>query len=148
MCIIQKRTKVTSWLRQTLLNMQNNYFLLMSDCNQRKQIFSGFVGSKSTGDEWATMKIKTWEQSLKILSAVAKTQPQAAYVAVSKSLQNEWSYLQRVFADCETLFSPLCMTLIEDFIPSLVGNQINETDFNIIEKQTRLISCMVFKTLL
>ena len=30
------------------------------------------------------------------------------------------------------------MTLIEDFIPSLVGNQINETDFNIIEKPTRL----------
>ena len=75
---------------------------------------------------------------MKILSAVAKSQPQAAYVAVSKSLQNEWSYLQRVFPDCETLFSPLRVTLLEDFIPSVVGNQINETDFNIIEKPTRL----------
>ena len=74
------------------------------------------------------------------MSALAKSQPQAAYVAVSKSLQNEWSYLQRVFPDCETLFSPLRVTLLklEDFIPSVVGNQINETDFNIIEKPTRL----------
>ena len=90
---------------------------------------------------------------MKILSAVAKTQPQAAYVAVSNSLQNEWSYLQRVFPDCETLFSPLHVTLIEDFIPSLVGNQINETDFNIIHQPTRLAGLGirdlgVFKTLL
>ena len=102
------------------------------------RVLGGFVGSKSAGDEWATEKIKTWDRSLKILSAVAKSQPQAAYVAVSKSLQNEWSYLQRVFPDCETLFSPLRVTLLEDFIPSVVGNQINETDFKIIEKPTRL----------
>ena len=47
------------------------------------RVLGGFVGSKSTEDEQATMKTKIWEQSLKILSDVAKPQPQAAYVAVS-----------------------------------------------------------------
>ena len=39
-------------------------------------------------------KIESWMKSIHILSDVALKQPQAAYVAVSKSLQNEWSYMQ------------------------------------------------------
>jgi hypothetical protein len=102
------------------------------------RVLGGFVGSKLAGDEWAANKIQTWDKSLKILAHVATTQPQAAYVAVSKSLQNEWGYLQRVFPDCQELFSPLRKTLMEDFIPSLVGNPISEIEFKIMEKPTRL----------
>ena len=102
------------------------------------RVLGGFVGSKLAGDEWAANKIQTWDKSLKILAHVATTQPQAAYVAVSKSLQNEWGYLQRVFPDCQELFSPLRKTLMEDFILSLVGNLISEIEFKIMEKPTRL----------
>ena len=38
---------------------------LFSSCGvtvvKGNRVLGGFVGSKSTGDEWATMKIKTWE---------------------------------------------------------------------------------------
>ena len=65
-------------------------------------------------------------------------QPQAAYVAVSKSLQNEWSYMQQVFPDCEELFSPLRQSLMNEFFPALTGNPINEQEYNILDKPIRM----------
>ena len=53
------------------------------------RVLGGIVGSKLEGDIWVSSKVDTWVQSLNILSEVAKKQPQAAYVAVSESLQNE-----------------------------------------------------------
>ena len=69
---------------------------------------------------------------------MARKQPQAAYVAVSKSLQNEWNYMQRIFPDCKDLFSPLKQSLLEDFFPSLTSNPISDLEFNIFEKPTRM----------
>ena len=77
-------------------------------------------------------KIESWMKSIHILSDVALKQPQAAYVAVSKSLQNEWSYMQWVFPDCEELFSPLRQSLMNEFFPALTGNPINEQEYNIL----------------
>ena len=78
------------------------------------RVLGGFVGSKAEAQSWGSNKVQSWVKSLKILSEVARKQPQAAYVAVSKSLQNEWNYMQRIFPDCEELFSPLKQSLLED----------------------------------
>ena len=40
-----------------------------------------------------------------IWDSIEMEQPQAACVAVSKSLQNEWTYMQQVVPDCEEIFS-------------------------------------------
>ena len=69
-----------------------------------QRVLGGFIGSIKEGQSWANTKINSWDKSLKILSEVAKKQPQAAYVAVSKALQNEWNYLQRIFPNSEELF--------------------------------------------
>ena len=78
----------------------------------------------------ASEKIESWVRSKSILADVAKkhVQPQAAYIAVSRSgsLQNEWNYIQHVFPDCEELFSPLRQSLMNEFFPALTGNTINE----------------------
>ena len=83
-------------------------------------------------------QISSWDTSLKILSEVAKKQPHAAYIAVSKALQNEWNYLQRIFPDSKELFSPLQQTLFNDFFPALTGAALSDTEKNIIEKPTRM----------
>ena len=70
---------------------------------------------------------------------MAKKQPQAAYVAVSKALQNEWNYLQRIFPNSEELFSPLQQTLFEEFLPALPGCPLTEIETQIIEKPTRMV---------
>ena len=71
---------------------------------QGQRFLGGFVGAKDEANQWASEKIESWVKSISILADVAKKQPQAAYVAVSKSLQNEWNYMQRVFPGCEELF--------------------------------------------
>ena len=95
-------------------------------------------GSWEVKQSWGSNKVQSWVKSLKILSEVARKQPQAAYVAVSKSLQNEWNYMQRIFPDCKDLFSPLKQSLLEDFFPSLTSNPISDLEFNIFEKPTRM----------
>ena len=102
------------------------------------RVLGGFVGSKSEGINWVNTKICSWDKSLKILSEVAKKQPHAAYIAVSKAMQNEWNYLQRIFPDSAELFSPLRQTLFNDFFPTLTGATLSDTEINIIEKPTRM----------
>jgi hypothetical protein len=46
---------------------------------------------------------------------------QLVYAAVSKSLQHEWSYLQRVTEDCCLHFKPLEELIQNTFLPSLFG---------------------------
>ena len=79
------------------------------------RVLGGFVGSKSEGINWVNTKICSWDKTLKILSEVAKKQPHAAYIAVSKAMQNEWNFLQRIFPDSAEWFSPLGQTLFNDF---------------------------------
>ena len=58
----------------------------------------------------------------------AESQPQAAYVALSKSLQFEWTYLQRVLPDCANHFSPLRDIINESFWTSLFGCSVSEEE--------------------
>ena len=50
------------------------------------RVLGGFVGSKAEAQSWGSNKVQSWVKLLKILSEVARKQPQAAYVTVSKSL--------------------------------------------------------------
>ena len=59
-------------------------------------------------------------------------------MAVSKSLQNEWCYLQRVFPDCDEYFSPLRKILWEQFFPALHGNLLNEEEYKIQAKPVQM----------
>ncbi len=40
--------------------------------------------------------MKEWVQSVEKIVKASKCQPQAAYAALAKSIQHEWSFLQRV----------------------------------------------------
>ena len=62
------------------------------------------------------------------LTNVAKSQPQAAYTALTKSLQFEWTYLQRVTPNCATAFAPLNHILFESFMPTELEGSISEQE--------------------
>jgi hypothetical protein len=88
------------------------------------RILGGFVGSKGDRDEWIRSKTDFWVQTIKKLSAIAKHDPHSAFLAVSKSLQNEWNFLQRVSEVDAQTFSCIKETLIETFIPEICGFKI------------------------
>ena len=48
-------------------------------------------------------RLKLGQSEVGVLAEAAELYPQAAFGALSKSLQFQWSYLQRVVPNCESL---------------------------------------------
>ena len=72
-----------------------------------RRFLGGFIGGKEDVHQWFKQKIESWVGSVKKISNVAKTQPQAAFTGFTKSLQAEWAFIQRVMVDSEENFRPL-----------------------------------------
>ena len=86
------------------------------------RLLGGVVGDISGKESFVTDKVKEWSGLIHKLSSIAATQPQAAFAALTKSLQNEWTYLQRVVPDCDSLFESIELILSDEFLPALFGN--------------------------
>ena len=78
----------------------------------------GFIGDC---EEFVLDHVDQWCKHVETLSAVAESQPQATFSAVTKSLQFEWTFIMRVIRDCGPLFSELEKCLSSNFIPALFG---------------------------
>ena len=81
----------------------------------------GFIGSKASQEEWIAPMIEAWTNGVKKLASVAKRYPQTAFAGLTKSLQSEWAYLQRVIPDAGEIMQPIEEALEEAFIPALFG---------------------------
>uniref|UniRef100_A0A1X7TJ92 Reverse transcriptase domain-containing protein n=1 Tax=Amphimedon queenslandica TaxID=400682 RepID=A0A1X7TJ92_AMPQE len=88
-----------------------------------------FLGGSDVGrDEFVSSKSEEWEHHVNLLSDIAKDQPQAVYVALTKSLQNEWAFLQRVISHYCHHFQQVENALSSKFIPTLIGHNIAPID--------------------
>ena len=72
--------------------------------------------------------MQAWVTSVDTLATAEESQPQSAYAALSKPLQFEWSYLQRVLSNCEISFAPLHDVMNKRFWPSVFGGPIAESE--------------------
>ena len=70
-------------------------------------------------DNFVGKKVPMWVDCVEKLSQAATKSPQAAYTAFSKSLQCEWSYLQRVMHICGDAYVPLQDAIFKAFYPAL-----------------------------
>ena len=77
----------------------------------------GIIGDHSGRTSFVTHKVVEWSHYVELLLSVAKNQLQAAFIGFTKSLQQEWLYLQRVVADCEQQFHVIESTIKLQFIP-------------------------------
>ena len=59
------------------------------------------------------------------LLQLAVPQPQGAFAALTRCLQDEWIYLQCVIPGCSSLFSDLTNILMTSFLPALFGCEIS-----------------------
>ena len=64
----------------------------------------GFIGEKDEVHGFVLEKVTTWTSGVNKLAEAAEFYPQAAFAALSKSMQFQWSYLQRVVPDCDSCF--------------------------------------------
>ena len=80
------------------------------------------VGTPTFVDNFASEKIAQWCNEIRLLSAVALTQPHAAYAAFTHGFSSKWSYLSRTTPRLSSHFEQLENVIRFDFIPALTGN--------------------------
>jgi hypothetical protein len=66
-------------------------------------------------------QVEKWVQGIHNLARVAGRYPQAAYTGITRCLQVEWTYLQRVVPDIGEAFRPIETAIRDVFLPSLFG---------------------------
>ena len=69
-----------------------------------------------------SLKVGEWANHVTLLCNIAINQPQAAYVALTKSFQQEWLFFQRVTPNYSTTFESIEQQLSSLFLPSLLGH--------------------------
>ena len=92
-------------------------------CDHR--FLGGFLGGALARDAFVLDKVHQLISDIQHLSCMAAPQPQAACAALSKSLQREWIFLQRVIPECYTLFLDLEKTLLSSFLPAVFGCEVS-----------------------
>ena len=63
-----------------------------------------------------------------VLAEAAELYPQAAFAALSKSLQFQWSYMQRVVPNWESCFEILRNALNDIFWPALFQGTVSDSE--------------------
>ena len=71
------------------------------------RFLGGFIGDEEHAKRFVDEKVKDGMSHVMKLAKAAEHYPQAAYAALSKSMQFEWSFLQRVIPKCSASF--LCL---------------------------------------
>ena len=59
------------------------------------------------------------------MTKIAASQSQAAFSAFTKSVQFQWTYVQRVTPDCQSLFTDLETAIWEKFLPTVMGSDVS-----------------------
>ncbi len=102
------------------------------------RFLGGFIGDDKSVDDYVRKKIDGWVKCVEKMAGVAAHQPQAAYTAMIKSLQSEWSFLQRVVPECKKSFSVLRDKICEVFWPAVFEGPIDESEAKLFSLPARI----------
>ena len=102
-----------------------------------QRFLGGYIGTASDVECWLENKIASWVAAVEKLSNVAVHEPQAAFVALSKSVQNEWLFIQRVISDSHLAFTSLSDAIKIRFLPALFGSSLNDLEISLLCRPTR-----------
>jgi len=84
----------------------------------------GFLGDNQSKELYVQKKIDLWVASIQKLSCATRRFPQEGLCALTKSLQMEWTFLQRVIPCYSSFFQPLEDAITSHFLPALFHTEI------------------------
>ena len=97
------------------------------------------IGTEAYKKEYVGDKVAEWVKELEDLSAIAKTEPHAAYSAYTHGIQHRWTFLMRTIPDISPLLQPLESAIKCIFLPALVkSHPLNEEERDMLALPPRL----------
>ena len=86
------------------------------------------ISSNKFRKKYVNEKFNEWCEELKVLSKLAKLQPQAAYATFCFGEQNEYSSFLRTIPNMSELMKPVDEIIQIDLLPLIIGKSINENE--------------------
>jgi hypothetical protein len=86
------------------------------------RLLGGHLGDVAGKRRYVCEKVEKWVALIK-LADIAADHPQAAYTAVTRSVQCEWQYVQRTVVGCGPWFAPIEQALSERFVAALMRQE-------------------------
>ena len=84
------------------------------------RFLGGFLGRSIEIQDYVLQKVRHWCAQIRVLAAVSVSQPQASFIALTRSLQSEWMFLMRVIPNCSPILAELEHCLYSCFLPALL----------------------------
>ena len=85
----------------------------------------GVLGSARYTEECISAKSRCWAQELKYLAGLARTQPHAAYVVLTKGLAGRWQYHLRATQHSPEVLQVPGQVIDSELLPALLGHEFD-----------------------
>ena len=102
------------------------------------RFLGGFIEDHDSTKAFIQKKIMELTNSVVKLSKVAESQPQAAFSALAKSLQFEWSYLQRILPNFDDEYVPIQDAVNQMFSPAVFAGTISNQEHHLFTLPARM----------
>ena len=97
------------------------------------------LGSADYIHKYVSEKVLQWSQELTLLSAIATTQPHAAFAAYSHGLYSKWSYLTRTVPEIGQQPKQLDVIVRQQLVPNLTSRPPpSDLEMNLLSLPARL----------
>jgi hypothetical protein len=79
------------------------------------------IGSEEYKEQYCIDKVQGWKRNITSLAEIAKSQPHAAYIALTKAYKCKFTYFLRTIEAFEEYVDPIHEVLNEMLLPQLFG---------------------------
>ena len=96
------------------------------------------IGFEKFVEEYVKSKVESWMSNTTLLSEIAKSQPQAAFSALTHGLLSKWTYFSRVVPNISHLLEPLNNIIQSNLIPLTGRPPLNDLECSLFALPVRL----------
>ena len=96
------------------------------------------IGPSDYKETFIKNLVRQWVNELRVLTKIAKSEPQAAYSNFTNSLRQKWNFAMRTIPGLENYLLPLEDVIRKEFLPDLLGCPIKPEIRELILLPTRL----------
>ena len=102
------------------------------------KFLGGIIGNKEARSSFISNRVEKWSSYIEKLSSISLSQPRAAYVALTRVLQSEWTFLQRVLPSNDDSYEGIERAINNSFLPSLFGSNVTQNERLLLSLPVRM----------